>query len=67
MATNDTTSATTSITEQADLEVVKTGPASVAATDTITYSIQVTNLGPSEATSVVITDTLPGSGTFVSA
>ena len=30
-------------------------------------AVQVANLGPSDAASVVITDTLPGSGTFVSA
>ncbi len=65
--TNNTSSAVTSITEQADLEVTKTGPASVNAGDTITYTVEVVNLGLSEATSVVVTDTLPSTGTFVSA
>ena len=66
-SSNNTSSVATAVAAQADVEVVKTGPAAVNAGDTITYTVQVTNLGPSDAASVVITDTLPATGTFVSA
>jgi len=32
----------------ADLEATKTGPANVTVGDTITYTVQVVNLGPTE-------------------
>ncbi len=66
-AGNNSSSVVTTVAELADLEVVKTGPAGVDASDTITYSVRVTNLGPSAAAGVIVTDTLPGAGTFVSA
>ena len=66
-SSNNTSSVATSVAAQADVEVLKTGPAAVNAGDTITYTVQVTNLSPSDAASVVITDTLPATGTFVSA
>lgn len=50
-----------------NLEFAKTGPASVASSGQITYSIQGANLGPNAATSVVVTDNLPAGSTFVSA
>jgi uncharacterized repeat protein (TIGR01451 family) len=43
----------------ADLSVSVTGPASAKEGDTVTYTIKVTNNGPSGATGVVLTDTLP--------
>jgi uncharacterized repeat protein (TIGR01451 family) len=43
----------------ADLSVVKTAPAQVTTGNTITYTITVTNQGPSIATDVVVTDQLP--------
>ena len=52
----------------ADLSVVKTDspdPATVGAT--LTYTIVVTNNGPSIATAVTVTDTLPANVAFVSA
>jgi uncharacterized repeat protein (TIGR01451 family) len=42
-----------------DLEVVKTGPDSVAVGSSISWSITVTNNGNAPATSVVLTDELP--------
>ncbi|MGD2154958.1 MAG: DUF11 domain-containing protein, partial [Gemmatimonadales bacterium] len=66
-ATNNRSTVSTSVTEQADLEVVKTGPASVLANDTVTYVITTANNGPSTATNVTVTDTLPSGVTFVSA
>ncbi|MGD2155064.1 MAG: hypothetical protein PVG79_17500, partial [Gemmatimonadales bacterium] len=50
---------TTTVGEQADIQVVKSGPASVLPGDTITYVITFTNNGPSSASDVVLTDPLP--------
>ncbi len=57
----------TAVTPIANLAVGKTGPASVLAADNLTYTISVTNFGPSSASSVVVTDTLPLGVTFDSA
>jgi uncharacterized repeat protein (TIGR01451 family) len=64
---NNRSSFTTSVTPVADVQVTKTGPASVSAGAPITYTIQVSNAGPSAAASVVLTDSLPAGVTFVSA
>src|SRR5439155_1756970 len=58
---------TTVVGELADLTVAKTGPASVIAVGSVTYTIAVTNNGPSDASAVVVRDTLPSGVTFVSA
>src|SRR5439155_602893 len=58
---------TTTVHELANLAVTKTGPASVDAAQTFTYTITVTNNGPSTAASVVVRDTLPAGVTFDSA
>jgi uncharacterized repeat protein (TIGR01451 family) len=50
----------------ADLGVQKSGPASALADSDVSYSITVTNAGPDAAASVALTDTVPGSMTFVS-
>jgi uncharacterized repeat protein (TIGR01451 family) len=51
-----------------DLALAKTTTATaIHAGDTVTYTLTVTNAGPSTATGVVITDTLPTGLTFVSA
>ncbi|MDA2911626.1 DUF11 domain-containing protein [Nitrospiraceae bacterium AH_259_D15_M11_P09] len=52
-----------------DLSVVKSdSPDPVTTGQNLTYTVTVTNNGPSEATGVTLTDTLPASGvTFVSA
>src|SRR5262249_50038034 len=52
----------------ADLSVVKSdSPDPVIVGTDLTYTIDVTNNGPDPATTVSLTDTLPGSVTFVSA
>jgi uncharacterized repeat protein (TIGR01451 family)/fimbrial isopeptide formation D2 family protein len=51
----------------ADLGVTKTAPANVAAGGEVDYELEVTNAGPSPATGVTLTDTLPPGVTFVSA
>ena len=52
---------------QADVATTVSGPASVAAGSSITYTVSVNNLGPVAATNLVVTDTLPAGVTFVSA
>ena len=63
---NDTSNTvTTTITGcDADLSISKTGPATVVRGNTISYTAQVTNNGPSDATNVVVTDAVPSGLTF---
>src|SRR5207244_908954 len=58
---------TTTVDQIADLSVSKSGPASVTALGSITYTIVTTNNGPSAASNVAVTDTLPAGVSFVSA
>ncbi|HSR47281.1 MAG TPA: sortase, partial [Anaerolineales bacterium] len=61
-------SATLTVTAAADLSITKSdSPDPVAVNGTLTYTLSVTNNGPSTATSVSVTDTLPGGVTYVSA
>ena len=64
---NNTSTAVTTVTPSADLSVVKTGPATVTAAGSVTYTLAVNNAGPSDAANVSVTDTLPAGVTFVSA
>jgi uncharacterized repeat protein (TIGR01451 family) len=57
----------TTVTPVADVGIGKSGPASVLATSNVVYTISVTNFGPSSASGVVVTDSLPAGVTFVSA
>src|SRR5262245_38830403 len=57
----------TAITPSADVATFKTGPTSAQGTSNITYTITVTNMGPSTASNVVVIDTLPPQVAFVSA
>lgn len=51
----------------ADMNVSKSGPATITlGSGNITYTVVVTNNGPTDATNVVLTDTLPVGVTFVS-
>ncbi|MCP5007237.1 MAG: DUF11 domain-containing protein, partial [Planctomycetes bacterium] len=62
---DDTASATTTINTQADLTLSKVDtPDPVTAGETLTYTIRVTNTGPSDAQNVVVTDSLPTGVTF---
>jgi len=56
----------TTVTPVADVGIGKTGSASVFAASNLVYTISVTNYGPSSASSVTVTDTLPLGVTFVS-
>jgi len=54
------------ITEAADVEIVKTADvAEVFAGDPLTYTLVVTNHGPSTATNIVVQDALPGTVTLM--
>lgn len=66
-AADNSASATTTIAAVADIVMVKSGPVSATAGQNTTYTLTVSNNGPSNATGVTVTDT-PGAGlTFVSA
>jgi uncharacterized repeat protein (TIGR01451 family) len=64
---NNNGSATTQVTTSADVEVVKTGPASAMAGQNASYTIAVTNHGPSNAQTVSLADPAPAGLSFVSA
>ena len=63
---NNSASASVTITPSADLSVVKTGPASIIAGQSIAYNVVVTNNGPSSAATVTVADPTPAGLTFVS-
>jgi uncharacterized repeat protein (TIGR01451 family) len=61
-STNNSSTETTTVTPAADLKVTVTDTkASIAAGSQNTYTITVTNAGPSAATGATVTDTFPGS------
>jgi uncharacterized repeat protein (TIGR01451 family) len=65
---NDKATTTTTVTAQADVSVTKTdSPDPVAAGAELTYTLKVSNAGPSTATDVVLTDNLPEEVSFLSA
>ncbi|MEQ8849359.1 SdrD B-like domain-containing protein [Botrimarina sp.] len=68
--TNNTATAATTVVPQIDLAITKTDDdagATLAPGDTVTYTLQVTNNGPSAATGVTVTDLLPSGATFAPA
>jgi uncharacterized repeat protein (TIGR01451 family) len=66
--TNNTAAAITIVNPAADLSITKTGaPNPVLTSQNLTYTLVVTNLGPSAASSVTITDALPAGVSVVSA
>lgn len=66
ISTNNSAFVTTTLTQQNDVAVSKSGPATLLAGSQLTYTLTVTNNGPSTATSVNVADTLPAGVTFVS-
>jgi uncharacterized repeat protein (TIGR01451 family) len=64
---NNSATDTDTLAPEADLSVTKTdSPDPVLPGGTLTYTVTVTNLGPSAATSVTLVDTLPAGVAFVS-
>lgn len=64
---NNDATVITAIVPSADLNVTKIGPSVVNAGSNATYTVTVVNDGPSVATNIVLTDTIPANSTFVSA
>ena len=64
---NNTATGRVSFRGEADLGLNKTVASTVVAGTNLTYTLSVTNAGPSPATNVVLTDALPGQVSFVSA
>ncbi|MEA2237452.1 MAG: hypothetical protein QOC81_2176 [Thermoanaerobaculia bacterium] len=63
---NNSKSVNTNVIAQADLSIGKTGPAGLTSGQNITYTVSVTNNGPSASAGVVVTDVTPANLTFVS-
>jgi conserved repeat domain len=63
---NNTSTVLTNATGSADVSIVKTAAAAASTGSNLTYNVNVTNNGPSDAASVTMTDTLPPNTTFVS-
>lgn len=65
---NNKATTTTTVTSEADMSVTKTdSPDPVSAGAELTYTLKVSNAGPSTATDVQLTDNLPPEVTFSSA
>lgn len=64
---NDQSTVTPVATANADVAVVKSGPATVLIGGSVVYTLSVTNNGPAVATGVVLGDPTPANLTFVSA
>ena len=68
VSTNDSATATSEVQTQSNLELSKVGePDQALVGDNVTYTIVVTNTGPSNASSPVVTDQLPPNFTFLDA
>jgi uncharacterized repeat protein (TIGR01451 family) len=63
---NNSSSATTNVGAQADLSIVKTGPALTSPGQDIVYTVTVTNNGPSPATNTTVSDVTPVGIAFLS-
>jgi uncharacterized repeat protein (TIGR01451 family) len=64
---NNTDTDTVTVTQSADLRIVKSHTDAPKVGDPLSFTLQVTNAGPSEARSVSVTDAVPATLTYVSA
>ena len=64
---NNVASVTTEVEDSADLSLVKHGPPTALAGNKVSYTLTVSNAGPSAAKKVAVRDPLPAGETFVSA
>ena len=67
VTTNNSQSTSATVINSADLSVTKSGPATSPSNTNVTYIVTAANAGPSAATGVTLTDTLPPGMSFVSA
>ena len=65
-AANNSSTATSAITTSADLQITKSFATPLVAGQNVSFTITVKNFGPSDATSVTVTDPTPAGLTFVS-
>jgi uncharacterized repeat protein (TIGR01451 family) len=63
---NNSESSSAVVGANADLSVTKSGPATTPSNTNITYTVTVANGGPSNATTVTLTETVPAGMAFVS-
>jgi uncharacterized repeat protein (TIGR01451 family) len=63
---NNLSSAVVQIVDEADLRILKSGPAEVTQSEWITYELYVENLGPGTAFLITVEDALPADVSFVS-
>jgi uncharacterized repeat protein (TIGR01451 family) len=63
---NNTVTTPITVTTRADLSITKTGPDRAYAGSAVEYSVRIRNAGPSDATGVVVTDTMPDGVRFTS-
>src|ERR1700712_3244583 len=61
-----TYSASAALAQSADLNVLKSGPASAAANSNVSYTVNVGNFGPDDAAAANLSDPIPPGMTFVS-
>lgn len=64
---NNSALASTNMIPQADISITKTGPPTAIVGNNITYTITVSNAGPSAAILTAVSDTIPVGTAFVSA
>jgi len=64
---NNTASDTNTLTPQVDIAIVKTGTASVNALGAITYTLAISNAGPSSANGATFSDVVPAGITGIAA
>ncbi|QEC52661.1 gliding motility-associated C-terminal domain-containing protein [Anseongella ginsenosidimutans] len=62
---DNTASAVTRVLPSTDLLVEKTGPAEAYAGEEVSYQLRVSNLGPSAAENVIVTDRLPSGMEYI--
>ena len=67
-AANNSAATTSNVFARSDLSITQNGlPAAVCPGQPVTYTLNVSNAGPSTAVSVTVTDTIPPGASFVSA
>jgi uncharacterized repeat protein (TIGR01451 family) len=64
-APENNSDSTSTFISQSDLSIEKSGPSSVTVFEVFEYTLNVTNNGPGDALSAVVTDTLPAAFVFV--